>query len=225
MMLFRILCKSLILIIVVLSMGVSNAYGQTLTSYAKKHKAELAEKQKAEKEAYESACIKGTIDDLRLFVKNYPKSRYVSEANLKIRNIEVEIEKDAYESVCKTGTIEAFRGYLEKYPKSQYSQDIQNRIKDFDLWSVAKVNNTIQAYNSYLQNSNYKTFEKEAKVAIEDLIAVSEWQNIKSSKNLSDIQSFIGKYPNSSIINDVINMSESRLGNKELSLFFRIEQY
>lgn len=182
--------------------GVLNVNGQTLTNYAKKHKAEIAEKQKAEKEAYESACIKGTMDALKTFVSNYPKSKYITEANSKIKSLELKIEKDAYDSACKTGTIDSFRGFLKKYPQSQYAEDVQNRIKDFDLWSVAKKNNTIQAYNSYLQSSQYRTFAKEAKAAIEDITAVSEWQKVKTTTSLAEVQAYIQKYPNASSISD-----------------------
>lgn len=195
-------CKYTFSLVMVMFIGISTAHGQTLTNYAKKHKAEMAEKQKAEKEAYELACIKGTMDALKTFVNNYPKSKYVTEANSKIRGLELKSEKDAYNYACKAGTIDAFRGFLKKYPQSQYTENVQKRIKDFDLWSVAKKNNTIQAYNSYLQNSQYKTFAKEAKAAIEDITAVSEWQNVKTTTSLAEVQAYIQRYPNASSISD-----------------------
>ena len=169
---YRDICTRIILLAIFMTIGVSFANGQTLTNYAKKHKAELAEKQKVEKEAYDAACTIGTIDALKTFVSNYPKSKYVTDANSKIKNIELKIEKDAYNSACTAGTIEAFRGFVNKYPQRQYAQYVKNRINDFDLWSVAKQNNTIQAYNNYLKNSELKTFESEARDAIEDINAV-----------------------------------------------------
>ena len=199
---YRNFCKYAFSLVMVMFIGISTANGQTLTDYAKKHKAERASKQKIEKEAYDAACIKGTIDALKAFVNNYPKSKYASEAKSKIRNLELKIEKDAYDSACKTSTLDAFRSFLKKYPKSQYAKDVQNRIKDFDLWTVAKKNNTIQAYNSYLQHSQYKTFTKEAKAAIEDITAVSEWQNIKTTTNLAEVQAYIKKYSNASCISE-----------------------
>lgn len=199
---YRNLCKYAFSLVMVMFMGISTTNGQTLTDYAKKHKAELAEKQKIEKEAYDAACIKGTMEALKAFVNNYPKSKYASEAKSKIRSLELKTEKDAFDSACKTSTLDAFRSFLKKYPQSQYAQDVQNRIKDFDLWSIAKKNNTIQAYNSYLENSQYKTFATEAKAAIQDINAVSEWQNVKSTSSLAEVQAYINKYPNASSIND-----------------------
>lgn len=199
---YRNIPEKIILLVIIMTVGISNTNAQTLTDYAKKHKAELAEKQKLEREAYESACNKGTIDALKLFLNNYPKSKYVKEVNTKIRSLELKKEKDAYSSACHIGTLDSFTNFLNKYPKSQYAKDIKNRIKDFDLWSIARKNNTIQAYNTYLQNSQLKTFESEAKAAIEDINAVAEWQDLKATNNLNEIEAYIRKYPNASSIPD-----------------------
>ena len=130
----------------------------------------------------------------------------------KIWNLEQKIEKDAYDSACKTNSLEAFRGFLKKYPQSQYAQDVQNRIKDLDLWSIVKKNNTIQAYNSYLENSQYKTFASEAKAAIQTINAASEWQKIKSTNSLAEVQAYINKYPNASTISDAKKKEHELMG-------------
>lgn len=199
---YRFPCAKVIFSLLIMFVCAPSLNSQTLTDYAKKYKEEIAEKQKVEKEAYESACFTGTVDALKAFVSNYPESKYVNDANSRIKNIEKNIEKNTYDSVCKKGTIEAYRGFLKKYPQSQYTQDVQNRIKDFDLWNAARKSNTIQAYNSYLQNSMFKTFAAEAKAAIEEINSISEWENVKSSKNLTEVQSYINKYPNSSCITE-----------------------
>lgn len=175
---------------------------QTLTNYAKKHKAEMVEKQKIEKEAYLNACSYGTLNAFKNFIKNHPKSKYVRDANSKIRSIELKNEKNAYDKVCLEGTLEAFNGFLKQYPRSKYVPDIKNRIADFDIWVMAKKQNTVQSYNSYLQKSQLKTFAKEANSAIEDIYAVAEWQRIKATNSLSAVQAYISKYPQASSISD-----------------------
>lgn len=187
---------------IIVTLGISNVSGQTLKDYAKNYKEELAEKQRVEKEAYEKACNKGTLDAFRYFIDKYPKSKYVKDVNSKIKTLELNVEKNAYQVACQTGTLDAFNTFLKKYPRSQYSKDIQNRIKDFDLWNVAKRSNTIQAYESYLRNSQFQTFSSEANVAIVDLKSIAEWEKIKSNNNLNIVQSFIRKYPKSSKIAD-----------------------
>ena len=198
----RNIYEKIFLLLMMVTLGVSNVNGQTLKDYAKNYKEELAEKQRIEKEAYEKACNQGTLDALRYFVDKYPKSKYVKDVNSRIKTLELKIEKNAYQTACHTGTLDAFKTFLKKYPRSQYSKDIQNRIKDFDLWNVAKRSNTIQAYESYLRNSQFKTFSSEANAAINDLKAIVEWENIKSTNNLNIVQSYIRKYPKSSKITD-----------------------
>ena len=188
---------------VVLSIGFTSANGQNLTNYVRKHKAEVAERQRVEREAYESACLQGTMEALKAFVNKYPNSKYVSDANAKLRSLELKIEKDAYSAACKTGTLEAFRDFLSKYPQSEYVQDIKNRIADFNQWSAAKEANTIQAYNNYLQTSSFKTFAEEARLAIDDINAVSEWQRVKTTNNLSEVEAYIKKHPTASCMADV----------------------
>lgn len=192
----------IILLVIISIAGITNANSQTLRNYANKYKAELAERQRIEKEAYDAACETGTMEAFRTYINDYPKSKYISEAKSKIKSIEQKIERDAYDSACKTGTMDAFRGFLNSYPQSQYAQDIHNRIEEFDLWTIAKRSNTIQAYNSYLQNSKYKTFTAEANAAIEDINAVAEWQNVKSSRELEEVQDYMRKYPNASCMGE-----------------------
>lgn len=200
------------LLVMVLTVSIPNVKSQTLTDYAKKHKAELAEKQKIEKDAYETACSRGSMSALKAFVDSYPKSKYASEVNSRIRSLELKIEKEAYNSACQTGTLDAFRGFVNTYPQSQYAQDVQNRIKDYDLWSVAKKDNTIQSYHSYLQNSILKSYISEARAAIDDINAVSEWQKVKSTNSLSDVQTFLQKHPNASCISDAIKKEHELKG-------------
>lgn len=192
------------LLVTVLALGFSKVNSQTLTNYAKQHKAELAEKQRIEKNAYNAACVSGTIDAFRDFVRNFPKSKYVKDANSMILSLEIEKEKEAYHSVCQIGTQDAFNRFLQEYPNSQYAVDVQNRLEDFDLWSAAKEKNTVESYNLYLQKSHFKTFTLEARAAIVELNAASEWQNIKSTNNIDEIESFMRNYPNASNIPDAI---------------------
>lgn len=74
----------------------SYANSQTLSDYARKHKEKQIEKLRVEKEAYDNACEYGTIDALREFIEYYPKSKFVQEANAKIREIELSLERGVY---------------------------------------------------------------------------------------------------------------------------------
>jgi outer membrane protein assembly factor BamD (BamD/ComL family) len=108
------------------------------------------------------------------------------------------IEKQKYEEACQKGTLSAFQEYAKLYPNGKYITEINNRIEDFSLWSSAKSNNTVSGYTQYLQQSKYKTFDKEAQSAITELKSEERWNVIKPSGNIDDIREFINQYPNSS---------------------------
>jgi outer membrane protein assembly factor BamD (BamD/ComL family) len=80
----RNIYEKIFLLLMMVTLGISDVNGQTLKDYAKNYKEELAEKQRIEKEAYEKACNKGTLDALRYFVDKYPKSKYVKDVNSRI---------------------------------------------------------------------------------------------------------------------------------------------
>lgn len=107
------------------------------------------------------------------------------------------VEKQKYEEACQEGTLQALQNYARLYPKSKYINDVNNRIEDFSLWSSAKSQNTLLSYNQYLQQSRYKSFEKEARAAIVELDSQEEWNSIRHSENKDEVKNFISKYPNS----------------------------
>ncbi len=142
-------------------------------------------------------------------VSNYTEAQNILE---QAKAIEAKIatekkeENESYESACNTGTIKAFKDYLNKYPKGKFVTDINNRIADYDIWSKAKNTNTITAYNSYLQNSEFKVFSSEAKEAIIELQSIDEWNRIKVVDNITKVEEFLVKYPNSSRKSDAQKM-------------------
>ena len=108
------------------------------------------------------------------------------------------VEKQKYEEACQAGTLTAFEKYVKQYPKGKYIKEINNRIADFSLWTSAKSKNTLASYSQYLEQSKFKTFEKEAQSAIIELESQEMWNNIKSSEDKNAYENFISEYPNSS---------------------------
>lgn len=49
---------------------------QTLIDYQQQKKKEVAERQRVEKQRYESACKKGTLEAFQEYIKLYPKGKY-----------------------------------------------------------------------------------------------------------------------------------------------------
>lgn len=107
------------------------------------------------------------------------------------------VEKQRYERACSINTQSAYMEYLELYPNGRYVSDVKNRLKDYELWERAKRSNTLVAYNDYLQNSKFKTFATDARLAINNLESLDEWNKISNSKRIQDFEVFLAKYPKS----------------------------
>lgn len=88
-------------------------------------------------------------------------TKYAKQKQLEIIERQ-RVEKHKYEEACQIGTLVAFENYAKSYPNGKYIKEVNNRIADFSLWSSAKTANTLSSYKQYLQESKYKTFEKEA---------------------------------------------------------------
>lgn len=113
----------------------------------------------------------------------------------------VNAEKQKYDEACQKGTKVALQEYAKRYPNGKYISDVKERIDRIDetsLWKSAKEENTIAGYNRYLQQSKLRTYETEARNAIEDYQVLNVWNFIKTSNDIEVIKKFIETYPNSS---------------------------
>lgn len=113
------------------------------------------------------------------------------------------VENINYNETCRIGTVNAYRDYLRRYEKEKYVlqehiMDIKNRIVDYDDWSKAKAKHTISAYQSYIKESKYNSYETEANEAITDIKSVDEWNRIKNNTDISNINKFLANFPKSS---------------------------
>lgn len=199
----------LLLIIFVRFSGCLSA--QTLTNYAKRHKQELAERQRMEQTNYEKAKRIATKSAYKEYLSMYPKGKYTQEIKNKIAEIEVKEEQEYYEKVCLQETKYAYNEYISKYPNGKYVQEAKGRIADLSLWQDAKSSNTIAAYKYYLNVSKNKSFSNLANEAIADLESIDEWNRICRSSSKEVIESFILKYPKSSCISNATKKHDELL--------------
>ncbi len=107
------------------------------------------------------------------------------------------MEAEQYESACQKGTKQALEEFVKAYPDGRHSEEAKGKIEDYDLWLKAQSANTIDGYNEYIQKSKNKSFEKQANDAIIELKAEGEWNNLKTSTSIAELQGFIVKYPQS----------------------------
>lgn len=108
------------------------------------------------------------------------------------------VEKERYDEACKVGTLKAYDSFLSLYPKSKFATDIKERKDDAIAFKKAKNLNTKKAYEDYLNSSILLIYESQAKKALSELVAEVEWDKVKDSLDIKEMESFISKFPHSS---------------------------
>lgn len=110
-------------------------------------------------------------------------------------------EKQKYDEACQKGTKAALKEYVKRYPNGKYISDVKeriNRIDESSLWKSAKEENSIAGYSRYIQQSKLRTYEYEARNAIEEIKARNAWNYVKTSNDPETVMSFLKTYPTSS---------------------------
>jgi outer membrane protein assembly factor BamD (BamD/ComL family) len=108
-----------------------------------------------------------------------------------------EREQEAFEEACQAGTVDALNSFIRLFPNSSFVAEAQARIDDYSIWSQAQQEATVQAYENYLANSTVRAYENEAQRAISTLKAAAEWEQLKTSTSIADLEDFRSRYPNS----------------------------
>ena len=106
-------------------------------------------------------------------------------------------EQEAFTRAKSIGTKSSLNEFIRLYPKSKYVAQARIIIEDYDLWQNALQVNTIEGYYSYLRQSSNKCYEDEARTNIASIEAVNAWQSVRNSRNLTELQTFVSKYPQS----------------------------
>ena len=138
---------------------------------------------------------------LELDPSNVEANNLIAECKIKVDQIR-KIEKTEFQDACKKNTISALRMFVDEHPNSELRKDAEDRIKDFELWYTAKDKNTIESYNSYIQNSTIKAYIIDAQTAIKKIQEEQSWNTCKDSENEDLLSDFVGNYPESPYINE-----------------------
>lgn len=157
----------------------------------------------------------GAIDIHAQTLKNYAKQRQKEIAEMQ------RVEKVKYEKACQNGTVDSYKEYLKIYPKGRYVSEVNSLIADYDLWSKAKAANTIEAYNSFIQKSQFKSYFAKANEAISELKSIAVWQKVASGDDIKEVESFIREFPNSSCV----SVAKKRIHELQAVAFFKEGNY
>lgn len=128
---------------------------------------------------------------------NHPEALEIVEECNRYEARQLMREQEAFDEACQAGTVDALRTFIRVFPNSRFVADAQARIDDYSLWNQAQQAGTVQAYENYLATSTVKAYENEARQAISSLKAAAEWEQLKTSTSIADIEDFRTRYPNS----------------------------
>lgn len=142
----------------------------------------------------------GAKKKLELVLQENPNhAKALSLMEICNREVEKQVarERVAYEDAVRNGSVESLRQFIARYPESDFVSKAQDRINDFVLWDNACKAGTINAFRNYLSTSTVKAYKAEAEKAINALEAKDDWERVKNSTSISEIERHINKYPNS----------------------------
>lgn len=145
------------------------------------------EEQKRDDDEWQSALRDNSIASYFIYLKSCPYGKHISDANTKIANLQEEEarlkEESDWNAAINNGTIKAFESFKQKYPRSSHVaqcdqhieairiayQNKQNKKRDNEAWSKARLENTKYAYQQYINNFPNGSYFKEANSRIESI--------------------------------------------------------
>ena len=130
----RILYKFIICAVICMSSS-ATLEAQTLINYQQQKKKEVAEKQRIEKQRYESACEKGTLEAFQEYIKLYPKGKYAVDVRNRIEDYNL------WSEAVKTNTIEAYNHYISTSKFKSFKDNANEAItelRSIEKWKSVK---------------------------------------------------------------------------------------
>lgn len=130
---------------------------QTLINYQQQMQKEIAERQRVEKQRYEFACMKGTLEAFQEYIRLYPKGKYATDIKNRIKDYNL------WSKAVKTNTIEAYNNYIDS---SKFKSFKDNAIKSItELQSIDKWKSIQSSKNIAEIELFMKTYPKSSCIA------------------------------------------------------------
>jgi hypothetical protein len=89
-----------------------------------------------------------SIDKCLAYLEHYPAGKYLTEVNI---ILEEQRFISAFDAAVGTYNLAQLKSYIQLYPQGQYAEKASKTI-DIVSWQKAKSQNTMEAYNTYLEN-------------------------------------------------------------------------
>lgn len=163
----RIYLRIIILIVLLLSSNVLEA--QKLTDYAKQRKQELADRQRVEKQHYENACKKGTLDALKQYLNMYPKGTYAKDVKNRVTDF------DMWNSAKIRNTKESYNYYLKNSKYLSFKTNAESAIVELNSieeWNALRKDGGITSIESFITKYPNSSCVAQAEKRIYELKAI-----------------------------------------------------
>lgn len=165
----RILYKFIICAVICMSSS-ATLEAQTLINYQQQIKKEVAEKQRIEKQRYESACEKGTLEAFQEYIKLYPKGKYAVDVRNRIEDYNL------WSEAVKTNTIEAYNNYITTSKFKSFKDKANEAIKELqskEKWESLKTSNSISEIEMFIKTYPKSSCVDKAQKRIHELKGVN----------------------------------------------------
>ncbi len=127
----------------------SQVDAQTLTKYAKQKQQEIIERQRVEKQKYESACKKGTLEAFQEYMKLYPKGKYATDVKNRIEDYNQWLE------AVETNTIEAYNNYIDSSKFKSFKENAIEAITELqsiDKWKSIQFSKNMAEIEMFMKS-------------------------------------------------------------------------
>ena len=93
----------LLISLFIIGAGTIDTHAQTLEERHRLEQQKTADRLRVEKQSYDNACQKGTLDAYKEYLRMYPQGRYVSDINNRI------LDYDMWSKARTTNTIDGYK--------------------------------------------------------------------------------------------------------------------
>ncbi len=145
---------------------------QTLTKYVEQKKKEAAEMQRVEKQRYEAACEKGTLEAFKEYIRLYPKGRFSKDVKNRIEDFNL------WSNAASINTIESYNTYIKESKYKSFlnkANEAISELQSVDAWKIVKTSKRIADIETFMSMYPKSSCVPNAKSRIHELNAVAEY--------------------------------------------------
>lgn len=164
---------------------------QKLTSYAKQHKQEIAERQRVEKLKYDNACKTNSLEDYKSFLKLYPNGTYSDDIRNRIADY------DLWYKAKNANTIEAYKEYKNNSTFKFFIAEADDAIEKLNAvaaWKNLRGTTDIVQIQSYLSKYPESPYLSEANKRIHELMGIEYYSNHDYVSAYNEFKEAGGRY-------------------------------